>query len=412
MLALSCAALAVDVAAGRRRVRMPASGWLWIALSLLAVVVTYFGLNPAKGMHRLPKLFWYVGIPVAASLVDSREKAWAVVRAFVLGAGVLALQVLCCNIPAALAVSHEINAASKAYAPLLEAALNRGSISQYAFNGLHYSLPRVSFTAALFDIGDLGDSQRLMAGLVGAAALIVARGAPGASLREAAVEFAGRRLRIPVWQTISALVAAALFLTFKRSSWIAAALVLMPLLLCRIGWKKVLAGAAVAAAIVLAIPAGRARIASLAGEFNARNGGRIVMWTQVAPGVIRDHPWGIGFRAMTPETMRQYSRIVERDREHLHSNPIEMTSSLGWLGLAIYLLWVFATLRDSSRLDNGVPPESRGLSLAVGGMLATLYLNGLVEYNFADAEIVLLYGILAGTAASSARRRNLDSHNH
>ena len=400
LLAVSLVALAIDIARGRKRLRIPATAWLWIALSVLAAVVTYYGVNPAKGLHRLPKLLWYIGIPIAASAVDSREKAWAVVRAFVLGTGVLALRLLAGTIPAAMAAADEINEATAAFEPLLEAAFNRGSVSEYAFHSLHHALPHPTFMQTLFDQGDLGDSQRLMAGLAGAVAILIAPSACARGEFELRLAVRGRSLRIPVWEILTGLVAVALFLTFKRSSWIGAAAVLLPMLARRVKWKKIAIGAIAAIAIVLAIPAGRARIAQLSGELSMRNGGRIAMWTQVAPGVIRDHPWGIGFRAMTPELMRQYYRRVERDREHLHSNPIEMTSSLGWLGLAIYLAWVALSLRDAARLDNGTPQSERGLSCAVLGMLAALYVNGLVEYNFADAELVLPYGILTGLAAA------------
>ena len=399
LLALALVGLAIDVATGKRRLRMPLSGWLWIATFALAAVVTHFGVNPAKGMHRLPKLLWYIGIPIAASIVDSREKAWSLVRAFVLGTGILAARVLLCNIPAAMAATTALNEATADFEPLLEGAFNRGSVSEYAFHSLHHALPKPTFLGTLFHQGDLGDSQRLMAGLVGAASLLLFSRALPADTRSARIECAGRSFVLPIWHVIAALVAVALFLTFKRSSWIGAALVLIPLLLRRVSWKKVAIGALVVAAAIAAIPAGRARVASLAGEFSVRTGGRLAMWTQVAPGVIKDHPWGIGFRAMTPELMRQYSRLVEKNREHLHSNPIEMTSSLGWLGLALYLAWVFVSLRDSAHLDRHIAPDARGLSWAFGGMLASLYINGLVEYNFADAELVLIYGLLMGAAS-------------
>ncbi len=406
-LAASLLVLVVDVARGRKRLRVPATAWLWIALSALAVVVTHYGVNPAKGMNRLSKLIWYIGIPIAASSIDSREKAWAVVRAFVLGTGVLALRLLASTIPAAMAAAEEINEATSRFEPLLEAAFNRGSISEYAFHSLHHALPRHTFLQTVFDQGDLGDSQRLMAGLVGAVSILFASARTARGAFELRASFRNRGFVVPVWQIVTVLVAGALFLTFKRSSWIGAVLVLIPMLLRRIDWKKVAIGVVVAAAIVLAIPASRARIMQLAGEFNPRNGGRIAMWTQVAPKVIKDHPWGIGFRAMTPELMRQYYRRVEKDREHLHSNPIEMTSSLGWLGLAIYLAWVTMSLRDAARLDRGAPQNERGLSCAALGMLAALYINGLVEYNFADAELVLPYGIFMGLAAFKSSHRKL-----
>ncbi|MGI6494710.1 MAG: O-antigen ligase family protein [Kiritimatiellia bacterium] len=320
----------------------------------------------------------------------------------------LALRVLCCNIPVALAVTEEVNAASEAFAPLLEQAFARGSMSERTFAGLSHSLARPSFLFVLFDRGELGDSQRLMAGLVGAVAIVLSRDKTAGGHWAFRLRFpVGGPVALRVWPILAGLTSLALLLTFKRSSWLAALAVLVFLCFRRIPWKKGLLGLVALAVVVAAIPATRVRMASLFDEFDPQNGGRVVMWTKVAPAVMREHPGGIGFRAMTPERMREFAgkanvRHVEPRRYHLHSNPVEMATSTGWAGLAIYLAWLVLAFRDVRRIDRGRPPESRGLAPALGGMLAALVLNGLVEYNFADGELVLAYGLLMGSAAGLA----------
>ena len=407
MLGLSLVALLADVAIRRRRLRFPPSAWLWLLFAGIAAGATVYGLNPEAGLPRLWKLAWYLGIPVAASLADTRERAWALVRAYVLGTCVLALRVILCTLPAAAAVTAELNDASTGFAKLLTEAYERGAMSARTFHGLHHSLPRPTFLAVLFDRGDLGDSQRLMAGLAGAAALVLATDEASGGRWALRLRFPTGPVAPKVWPAAAALTSLALLLTFKRSSWFAAVAVLAALCFRRIPWKKTLIALAALAAILAAVPATRARMASLADEFNPRKGGRVVMWTKIAPAVMREHPFGVGFRSMTPEMMREFARKarvrhVEARRYHLHSNLVEMATSTGWIGLAAYLAWLCLVFRDVLRIDRGRPPESRGLAWAIGGILAALCLNGLVEYNFADAEIVLAYGIFMGAAAGAA----------
>jgi hypothetical protein len=46
----------------------------------------------------------------------------------------------------------------------------------------------------------------------------------------------------------------------------------------------------------------------------------------------------------------------------------------------------------------------RANAIVVMLMLAGLLLNGFVEYNFGDTEIIILYAFLMGMAAAGARR--------
>jgi hypothetical protein len=71
------------------------------------------------------------------------------------------------------------------------------------------------------------------------------------------------------------------------------------------------------------------------------------------------------------------------------------------VGLAVYLVWMavgfYRGLRARLRAQDFT---GRTLSLTLTLMLLGLVLNGLVEYNFGDAELVLVYGLLFGMLES------------
>ena len=126
------------------------------------------------------------------------------------------------------------------------------------------------------------------------------------------------------------------------------------------------------------------------------------MWTKIAPELVRQHPWGIGYRSLTNDMMRRIAPEVEPERDHLHSNLVQVLVDSGWLGLALYLFWMSGAIANAASLARkaqrlwAAPEPALILLLAMAGLFA----NGLVEYNFGDAEIVLLYGFIMGSASS------------
>ncbi len=382
-MAVALAGLVVDVVRGRRKLRMPASAWLWLALVALAVVVTVNGLNPQKGVGKLNKLMWFMGIPVAASLVDSRERLRRVLRALLYGFGVLAVRVCIRNPLGAQAIVKR-------------------------FEGTPVEA-RFTFGQELIHQGSLVDGQRLMVGLIGAIALTLG-GCALARLgtRRLTVAVHGDRVNgdgaadrgsaagtLPVWPLLIGLLALAEILVMKRGSWLSACLLLVVLLARRVKFKWLLLGGCVLAGLAVSVTPIRQRLAHLSVECSTASGGRLAMWTKVAPRLLREHPWGIGFRAMTNERMRAIAPGIERNRDHLHSNFVEIAVSFGWAGLGLYLVWMALLFRDGWGSDSAPAP--------VFWMLLAIFINGFVEYNFADAEIVILIGLLGGLAAAGRR---------
>ena len=383
--------LAVDAARGRCRLRMPLTGWLWLALAVLAAVVTAHGLNPEKGLGKLDKLVWFMGLPVAASVVDSRARLWQVLRALIYGLALQALRICILNPLNALAISERFEKTRMArHFPFVQELIQQGSMT---------------------------DGQRLMLGLVGAIALVMGAGALArlgtrrlklAVGREPAGETATARLwnvQIPLWPLLIALLAAAEILVMKRGSWFSTAIVLVALGGRRLlRWRWLLPTIILLGALAVGVAPIRQRLAHIRTEFSTSSGGRLAMWTAVAPVMLKEHPWGIGYRAMTNERMREIAPQIERDRDHLHSNFVEMAVSLGWAGLALYLIWMVCLLRDALASDTKPQP--------LFWMILALFLNGLVEYNFGDAEIVILLGMLGGLAAAGRRLRGTEVARH
>jgi len=365
--ASSLFALIAGLLRARRRPTFPIVAWLALTFSLLAIVVTLCGPSPEVGVGKLDKLLWFLSIPVAATLITSfrRFLGWSV--AFLSGTLVLSLDVLLLRTIRALREAGRIDA-------------------------------QESFFQHLRDLGSMTDGQVLMLGLIASTCLIC--------VRQAQQKRSGW-----VWGALI-LQLAAFAANLKRGSWGCALVVIGVFAACRLR-LRVLAGLAIVVVLFLTLPPVWNRLAELGNELDSERGGRVTMWVRIAPVLIREHPWGLGWRSLTAERMQKIAADqgihVEKGRNHLHSNPVQILVALGFLGLIIYLSWMVR-----STLDGAVLFRS-GLSAGPGGellaalpvlMFVALLLNGLIEYNFADGELVLVYGMLMGIMG---RRRLLVS---
>jgi O-antigen ligase len=355
--------LALVVAVGEGRLpHLPPVGWFGAAFVAIACLATLNGVNPQLGCPKLRKLVWFVGIPVAAQLVNDRDRLLRVMTAWTAGAVVLALHV---------AVRAPLQA--------------RAAVASGRF---------ATFKEALIDAGSMTNGQRLVLGLLAALTLL----------------FVSRRSRCgaPLWAAAAAVagVTGALVLNLKRGAWFSACVVVAALLVVRYRWRGLLIVVLVAGAS-LAAPVVRTRLAALDDELDAGRGGRLTMWTRIAPELVRRYPFGVGFRSLTNEMMREAAPEVEPGRDHLHSNPVQVLVATGWLGLAAYLAWMVRAVIDAVRFavrTRHGDPEEHVAAVGLLLMLAALLLNGLVEYNLADAELVLSYGVVMGGAAAGVRR--------
>ncbi len=138
---------------------------------------------------------------------------------------------------------------------------------------------------------------------------------------------------------------------------------------------------------------------------NVARGDRAAIWSEVAPGIIADHPWGFGYMALTHEDMLRYSRNIQPGLNHLHNNVLQIRLELGWPGILVWLGWMGVALgllvraaRRESRFRGSEAPLGQGALAA----FCALLLNGMVEYNFGDTEILMVFNLLIGMAACLA----------
>jgi hypothetical protein len=359
-LAISLLVLIISLRKERKWPCIPTTAWLGFAFCLVAVCATVHGVNPALGESKLSKLLWWLGIPVAATLVSSPGRLAGVLGAYAAGAGILAIKIFIRNPFQAVA------------------SMRAGEVED--------------FMTGLKHIASMADPQRLMVGIIAALGF--------------ACVWREKRRGTGIWIALLVVQFVALIMTFKRGPWICTLSMVVLFIIIRMNWRWLVVIAAVVL-LALCLPPVENRLANLRTEFNPDGGGRLTMWFKIAPALIEKHPWGIGWRSLTPEMMHEIAPEVEPDRNHLHSNIAEVLVETGWLGLAIYLLWMVGSLIDAclyAWAARRAPPEEAVGALVLLLTLVGLLANGLVEYNFADAEIVMAYAIVIGAIAAGRRR--------
>jgi len=359
---LLTAALVIFVAAmifGKSLPRFPGTAWLALIFIIIAAVSTRQGVNPSLGFSKFHKLFWFSAIPLAATLVNSRQRLSELMGAYAFGTGVLSLE-RCILIP--LGIMKDIK---------------DGIATDFMFE--------------LKDRGSMTDGQQLMLGM------LIVIGIIFVCVRE-------KRAGI-IWWILLSLQCAAMIVNMKRGSWICTVAIVTLFIVMKANWRYLLA---VIAVILIAgtLPFVRNRVADFRNEL--KPGGRITMWTKIAPELVKRHPLlGIGFKSLTSEMMKEIAPEVEDRRDHLHSNIAQVLVDTGWIGFSIYIIWMSKALFDALILlikrRGGRGGEAIQPVVLMMALLALL-LNGLVEYNFADSELTIMYGIIMGCVSAALAR--------
>ena len=393
----------------------PCAGWLvYLALAVVVSALAWAYIDdpllvPGKGFGKLSKLFWFAAIPLGAAQVDSRTRLIAALKAFLAGACVCAVLVLVRNpllasfqmafpTDAQAASGVESGAVTPLGAFLYRAVSHVGRLD--AVNKWINTCGRAkTWSQAFVKLGTMQDAQRLMCALPVALGLFL----------EARRTESGKDVRRMFFSLV--LTGVGLVATCKRGPIMAAAAVSFMLMLSRMRWWKALAAALLMVAAVFALPQARERFASLPDEFELRKGGRAMMWTWIVPELHRQHPWGIGFRSLTWEKMSSIDMHIELGQNHVHCTPLQSFVDFGWPGLAAWALWMALAFSGTGRLARLSRRPAPGSSLPETAcfavplsMLGALFLYGLVEYNLADAEVVLLYGFAMGMCGPSLLR--------
>lgn len=248
----------------------------------------------------------------------------------------------------------------------------------------------------LFDTGNMRDPQIYMV------AICFALGAIGMWWHS------GRRYGLGI---ILFLLVLGLVLHFKRGVWLSTilAVTLMAVVARKRNW---VIGLVVITAALLLLPSVQGRLRLMGDISSQRVGGRYALWTQVAPELLRSFPQGMGWRAVTHDDLAGHARYVQPRLNHLHDNPLQMALELGWLGLAVWVAWMGVALVMMARsIRAGPMDEGKICWIAVGalGAFSGLMINGLVESNFGDTEILMMLCLVMGLAGIVHASRGLDA---
>ncbi len=191
--------------------------------------------------------------------------------------------------------------------------------------------------------------------------------------------------------------AAGLVLHLKRGVWIALFLALLLFAGLSRRWKILLL-LGLCGAAAFALPQVRGRAAAARSWFDPDEGGRYLLWTEVAPRLIREYPLGMGWCAPRHEDLLVYSSKVQPGLRHLHNNALQILAELGWAGLAAWLAWMAVALRVAWRGFRSRTEEDplHWVGLGVFCAFCGLLVNGMVEFNFGDSEILMLCAFLFG----------------
>jgi O-antigen ligase len=137
------------------------------------------------------------------------------------------------------------------------------------------------------------------------------------------------------------------------------------------------------------------------------NVGRSQIW-QANLDMIKDRPWlGWGYGNYRKFRDPYYNRYPAADTTaHAHNNFLQLWVDGGLISLGAFLFLCGVILRAGWQAYSLAPVEAEPVrSLALGGTLAVLgfLLGGLTQYNFGDAEVVIVFW---ATAAVVMRARD------
>lgn len=196
----------------------------------------------------------------------------------------------------------------------------------------------------------------------------------------------------------SAITALALFFSFTRSSWLG--MLVSALIVLVIQRRRLLPVFVLALVLVVSILPSRYRdrFTSIVDLDYRTNVHRLEMleggWR-----IFKEHPIiGVG----PIDLSELYDEHKPPDAEfvfgHLHNNLLNIAVTLGILGLAAFVYLFVAVFRlMAMNLELDLPPPERAWVVGSISAVAGFLVNGLFEWNFADAEVVTLLYIIIGS---------------
>jgi len=345
--------------------RMPTDDIISISAALIILYGTasyFWSVNPEMTLHKLPRLWWIITLIIAANVTYNTKRLTILLKALVAGCVALSIYNIIRN-PILAYISVERN--DPGCPDFLTAFISKGSMTY---------------------------SQIIMAGVL-------------ISIAFAYINRNDRR-GLKIWLILTLIQVVGLIINFKRGAWFCAIFTIMLFAILKLRRRYLLLIVASVVALCM-LPCVQLRLSTLKDEFKVEKGGRAMMWLDIAPKLHNTYPSGIGYAALTEKMMKNINPKVEPGRNHLHSNLVNIVVEMGWVGAILYMFMVTAGIWKAFKNSASLKPSdamASELLFALALVQIGLFLNGLVEYNFGDSEVLLVYCVLTGAAAASQRR--------
>ena len=204
----------------------------------------------------------------------------------------------------------------------------------------------------------------------------------------------------------------ALGLTLTRSAWLAVAIgcAVQAWIHLQRYWKFLLLPLALAVAFAgTDVAMHRWRGKGLIDLSDPGTDYRLLMWRDGLR-IIREHPWfGVGMNTVR-DAWWQFNLAAYKKyglRLHFHSTIIQIAVEMGipvllsWIALMI--CYCFMLMRLAVRARKNGDTFVYGLSLGILGATVGFLAGSLVQYDFGDSLVVLLFWFLAGLALAMRR---------
>ncbi len=203
-----------------------------------------------------------------------------------------------------------------------------------------------------------------------------------------------------------------LLFTFTRSSWLgflAGAIVIGAFRAKKIFLPLFLL---VVAVVMFASPEMQERMSSIFNPYHEHNIERLRMW-QTGINIFKDHPiigiGDIGIEQVWP----MYAPPEWKPEGHLHNNLITLLVTVGLLGTAAVAAIFVKLWLVIQKIERQCQADWLYGSIALGALaaMAGFHINGLFEWNFGDAEIIMVVWAVCGMALAAGKVAQTEAAN-